>query len=446
MMHLRDRLLAGARPIAPERKDGENLGPEIKKAVEDLNKVFEDFKTKNDERLKQAEKRGEDVVTKAELEKLNKAIDDGIASVNKELKKRVDEIEAKANRLALGLGGGTRKQLTPEQEEYGTKFEAWFRKGEGAVRETELRDLERKAVAGTTDNDPSGGFTVRPEWDTAIDSVLKEVSPIRALATVRQISTSAFKNLVNQHGVSSGWVGERESRPQTLAPDLTEIEYPVMEIYAMPAASQTLLDDSAIDIAQWLTDEIDLEFAQQEGRAFIAGDGVKKPRGFLGGYPVVADTSYAWGKIGYVPTGAAGAYAATAPADALLDLIYALKPAYRANANFVTGRKAMAATRKLKDGQGNYLVDRSIVANAMVETIFGFPVKEAVDMPDIAANSLSLALGDFKRGYLVVDRIGIRVLRDPYTSKPFILFYTTKRVGGGVKNFEAIKLLKFAAS
>jgi HK97 family phage major capsid protein len=177
-----------------------------------------------------------------------------------------------------------------------------------------------------------------------------------------------------------------------------------------------------------------LSSRSRKGRAFIAGDGVKKPRGILGGYPIVADTSYAWGSLGYVATGAAGAFNGSNGADALIDLIFSLKAAYRANASFVFNRKSMAGLRKLKDGQGNYLVDLRLRDNALVEQIFGFPTLEAEGMPDIAANSYSLAFGDFKRGYTIVDRMGTRVLRDPYTSKPYVLFYTTKRVGGGVTN------------
>ena len=448
--HYRSSALAGASllALAPERKEDDPaaLGLEVKKGFEDFNRAFAEFKTKNDERLKQVEKKGEDAVTKTEIEKLNQVLDGLKSDLANKIKKRVDEIEAKANRMALGGGGLGGKQQTQEQKEYGEKFDQYFRGGEDLVRKSELRDLERKAASANSEIDPSGGFTVRPEIDEQIDSVLKEISPVRSVATVRTIGTSSLKRLVNQHGTTSGWVGERESRPQTLAPDLVELEFPVFEIFAMPAASQQLLDDSTIDIGQWLVDEVELEFAQQEGRAFIAGDGVKKPRGIIGGYPIVADANYAWGNLGYVATGASGAFASSNPADALIDLIFTLKSAYRPNGTFLFNRKTMAAIRKLKDGQGNYLVDLRLRDGALVETIFGYPALEVEGMPDIAANSISAAFGDFRRGYTVVDRVGTRVLRDPYTSKPYVLFYTTKRVGGGVSNFEAIKLLKFAAS
>lgn len=454
MMHVKSALLRGTvlnlHP-APERKDADpaTLGPEIKKAVDDLTTLFGEMRTKNEDRLKQIEKKGEDAVTKAELDKIDKAIGAKLDSINGDIKKRVDELEAKANRLALGEGGGPgRKAKTPDQIEYDEKFEAFFRNGEEAAGgKHALRELERKATAATTDTQAAGGFTVRPEMENMIDETLKQISPIRSIATVRTISGAAYQKLVNTHGTSSGWVGERESRTQTLAPDLVALEFPAMEIYAMPAASQNLLDDSYINIDQWLADEVDLEFAAQEGAAFVNGTGTKKPRGFIGGYTPAANASYAWGNPGYVATGLSADYAASAPADALIDLVFALKKGYRNNGTFVMNRKTMGRTRKLKDGQGNYLVDLRLRDNALVETMFGYPVVEAEDMPDYStASAYAVAFGDFKRGYLIVDRAGIRVLRDPYTSKPYVLFYTTKRVGGGIQNFEAIKLLKFAAS
>jgi HK97 family phage major capsid protein len=223
-----------------------------------------------------------------------------------------------------------------------------------------------------------------------------------------------------------------------------------MELYAMPAASQGLLDDAFVDLGDWLASEVELEFANQEGIAFISGDGDKRPSGILGAYTIVADSAYAWGKIGYIATGASGAFKVddTPPkgADCLVDLYYAPKSAYRKNAVWLANRKTLGAIRKLKDGQGNYLLNAVLRQEGFVEEILGRPAVEMPDMPDIAANSYSVAFGDFRRGYLIVDRIGIRVLRDPFTSKPYVLFYTTKRVGGGVQNFEAIKLLKFAAS
>jgi HK97 family phage major capsid protein len=217
-----------------------------------------------------------------------------------------------------------------------------------------------------------------------------------------------------------------------------------MELYAQPAATATLLEDSAVNIDEWLAAEVQETFAAQEGMAFVTGDGVNKPRGFLG-YPTVAQSSWSWGSIGYVATGAAGAFAATNPSDSLIDLIYAVKAGYRQNGVFVMNRKTQSEVRKFKDTGGNYLWQPPAVANGNA-TLMTFPVIDAEDMPNIAANSYSIAFGDFRRGYLVVDRAGVQVLRDPYGAKPYVLFYTTKRVGGGVQDFDAIKLLKMAAS
>ncbi len=212
----------------------------------------------------------------------------------------------------------------------------------------------------------------------------------------------------------------------------------------MPAATATLLDDAAVNIDQWIAGEVELTFAVQEGAAFVAGDGSNKPKGFLA-YTTVANASWAWGSLGYIASGAAGAFASSNPSDTLVDLIYALKAGYRQNGNFVMNRKTQAAIRKFKDSTGNYLWQPPAQAGGRAN-LMTFPIVEAEDMPDVAANSLSIAFGDFRRGYLVVDRLGVRVLRDPYSAKPYVLFYTTKRVGGGVQDFDAIKLMKFAVS
>jgi HK97 family phage major capsid protein len=217
-----------------------------------------------------------------------------------------------------------------------------------------------------------------------------------------------------------------------------------MELYAMPAATPTLLEDSAVNIDEWLAGEVEQVFAQQEGTAFVSGDGTNKPKGFLA-YTTVANASWSWGNIGYIASGAAGAFAASNPSDVLVDLIYAVKAGYRQNGHFVMNRKTQAVIRKFKDTQGNYLWQPPAQADGRA-TLMSFPIVEAEDMPDIAANSLAIAFGDFRRGYLVVDRQGLRVLRDPFSAKPYVLFYTTKRVGGGVQDFDAIKVMKFAAS
>ena len=212
----------------------------------------------------------------------------------------------------------------------------------------------------------------------------------------------------------------------------------------MPAATSAFLDDAAVDVGQWIADEINTAFAEQESAAFVNGDGVNKPTGFLQANQV-AESAWSWGNIGYVPTGVSGAFPAADESDVLIDLVYALKSGYRQNASWVMNRQTQSAIRKLKDANGNYIWQPAAIAGGRA-SLMGFDLVEAEDMPDIAANSASIAFGDFGRGYLIVDRQGVNVLRDPFSAKPYVLFYTTKRVGGGVHNFDAIKLLKFSLS
>jgi HK97 family phage major capsid protein len=289
-----------------------------------------------------------------------------------------------------------------------------------------------------------GGYLVPVEIEQAIGQRLATISPIRSVAAVRTISSNVYKKPFMTTGPAVGWVGETDARPQTSSPVLDELSFPAMELYAMPAATAVLLEDSAVNLDQWIAQEVEQVFATQEGTAFVSGDGSNKPKGFLS-YTTVADASWSWGNIGYIASGAAGAFPSSNPSDVLIDFIYAVKAPYRQNANFVMNRKTQATVRKFKDSTGNYIWQPPAVAGGRA-SLMGFPVIESEDMPDIAANALSIAFGDFGSGYLVVDRAGVSVLRDPYTAKPYVLFYTTKRVGGGVQNFEAIKLMKFAVS
>jgi len=245
-------------------------------------------------------------------------------------------------------------------------------------------------------------------------------------------------------GPAVGWVGETDVRAETDAGQLAELQFPTMELYAMPAATQSLLEDSVVDIDQWIATEVEAAFAEQEGAAFVTGDGVNKPRGFLD-YPTADETAWSWGNIGYVATGNDGVLPASDASDVLIDTVYALKAGYRQNATWVMNRKTQAAVRKLKDADGNYLWQPP-AASGQAASLMGFNLVEAEDMPDIATDTMAMAFGDFQRGYLVVDRTGVSVLRDPYSAKPYVLFYTTKRVGGGVQDFDAIKLVKFGTA
>ncbi len=345
-----------------------------------------------------------------------------------------DQLAIKAQRPHL-----TGTAFDPAQNlAHKSAFDGYVRRGDA----TRLAKLEEKALSAGVGQD--GGYLVPAETEASVNRALKAISPIRAIAGIRQVSGNVYKRPFATSGTDTGWTAETAARAQTNSPVLAELQFPTMEIYAMPAASSTLLDDSIVNIDEWLADEVRLAFAEQEGKAFVTGDGINKPKGFLS-YTTVANASWTWGNLGYIATGVAGAFPAASPGDKILDLIYSAKAPYRANGTFVMNRSTQSAIRKLKDGQGNYLWQPSATPGA-APSLMGYAVAESEDMPDIAANSLSLAFGDFNRGYLIVDRAGIRVLRDPYSAKPYVLFYTTKRVGGGVQDFDAIKLMKFSVS
>ena len=322
--------------------------------------------------------------------------------------------------------------------EHKAAFEAYVRAGESGG----LRALELKALSAGSN--PDGGYLVPPEVKTPIGQRLMAISPIRSIASQHTISSNVYKKPFMTAGPAFGWVGETDARTQTTSPALDELSFPAMELYATPAATATLLEGAAVNIDQWLAQEVEQVFAAQEGTAFVTGDGANKPKGFLN-YTTVDNGSWSWGNIGYVASGVAGGFPATNPSDVLVDLVYAVNVGYRQNAVFEMNRKTQSAVRKFKDTTGNYLWQPAAVAGGRA-SLMRFAVVEAKDMPDVAANSLSVAFGDFNRGYLEVDRAGVSVLRDPYTAKPYVLFYTTKRVGSGVQDFDAIKLMKFAAS
>jgi HK97 family phage major capsid protein len=406
--------------------------PDVKSAdataeFEQFVRGFEAYREGNDARVAQLERRAAaDPVTEEKLARITEFMDAA--------KTRMDRTALDARRPPLG--DASERARDPLAAEHKSAFLAYVRTGEAAG----LKSLEAKALSAGSG--PDGGYLVPDVVEREVLRRLSAISPIRSIASVRVISGGHYKRAFSTTGAAAGWVGETAPRPQTAASTLAEMSYPAMELYAMPAATQTLLDDAIVDIGQWIADEVDTAFAEQEGSAFVVGDGVNKPKGFLA-EDTVDNGAWTWGKLGFVPTGAAGAFPGANPSDVLISLIYALKAGYRQNASFVMNRKVQAAIRKFKDGQGNYLWQPPASAGQPA-TLMGFPVVEAEDMPDMAANSLSLAFGDFRRGYLVVDRAGVRVLRDPYSAKPYVLFYTTKRVGGGVQDYDAIKLLKFA--
>ena len=413
---------------APETKASPTPNAEVNRAFGDFMTEFEQWRDDNDRRLAEIEKRGSaDPLLEEKVARLDRAMD--------ESRRFADALALKQARPRLGADA---RDLSPAALDHKAAFVSYVRGGAGG----DLRRLEEKALSVGSTSD--GGYLAPAELERSVMMRLAQVSPIRAIAGNRQVSSNVFNKPFSPVGATVGWVAETGARAQTTTQTLQQLAFPTMELYAMPAATQALLDDAAIDVETWIAEEVQQAFAEQEGSAFVIGDGISKPKGFMS-YGRVDNASWAWGSLGYVATGVAGALPTSNPSDKLVDLVYALKAGHRQNATWVMNRKTQGEIRKLKDAQGHYLWQPPAVAGSPA-TLMNFPVVEAEDMPAIATDACPIAFGDFRRGYLVVDRLGVRVLRDPYSAKPYVLFYTTKRVGGGVQDFDAIKLLKFGTA
>jgi len=381
-----------------------------------LNAAFEAFKAENDTRLKAIEKGREDVVTNEKVERINSAVGDLQAALDQ------------ANQRIASLGISDDKGRKVRDAEYSAAFAAHMRKG----------DVQASLTKGTASE---GGYTAPVEWDRTLTDKLIIESPMRRICKVQSISTGGFSKLYNNRGTASGWVGETAARPETSGPAFASLNWAFGELYANPAATQTILDDSELDLESWLAGEVQTEFAYQEGVAFVSGNGTNKPNGILTYVTGGANAAtHPFGAITTVNSGAATALAA----DGIFNLVYALPSAFTGNARFAMNRATQGKVRLLKDGQGNYLWQPSAVAGQPA-SLAGFPLEEIAAMPDIAAGAKPILFGDFMQTYLIIDRIGIRVLRDPYTNKPYVMFYTTKRVGGGVANPEAMKAQNISA-
>lgn len=413
----------GAMPIA---MSGEMDLKKLGDLLTEQGKAFEEFKKTNDERVKAKAEGAAVSDLEAKLTQLN--------GVFEAVQEQIKEIQKKAGRP--GTGG----EVDPVKAEHKEAFGKFLRKGD----DDGLGALQAKAYNITTDGD--GGYAVPEELDRDILSTMVDISPMREIANVRTIGTSDYKKLVNTRGTASGWVDEDDARTATNGSNLAQVVPFMGEIYAYPQATQQMLDDVFFDAEGLILDECSTEFAAQEGASFVVGNGTKKPKGFLA-YATAAtgDGSRAFGTLEHVLTGVAGGWAANNPADILITLVHKLKAGMRANARWVMNKNLMAEIRTFKNLDGDYIWRPGLEAGAPA-TLLGYGITEAEDMPAKAASSLSLAFGDFKRGYTIVDRIGTRILRDPYTNKPYVGFYVTKRVGGMVVDSQAIKLLKFAAA
>lgn len=346
-----------------------------------------------------------------------------------EVKSRLDKVARAATRPVMGGADPVGSDST----EVKSFIDGYLRQG----RETELKSL-------TTTPAADGGFAVPRQIDAAIAAALVDISPIRAIAQVVQIGTSGYRKLVTTSGVASGWVSEVAGRPVTATPQFAEIAPPSGDLYANPAASQTMLDDAAFDLETWLAGEIAIEFGRAEGKAFISGTGVNQPEGFLLGTKSTAEDGVrAFGTMQYLGTGSATGLG-TALDTKLIDLIHALKSGHRQGAVFVMNSATLASVRKLKTADGAFVWQPGLVAG-QPDRLLGYPVIEAEDMPDVAGGAYPIAFGNFRNGYLIAERSATRVLRDPFTNKPFVHFYATKRIGGKVLDSNAIKLLKIEA-
>jgi len=394
---------------------------EIAEQVNSLAYAWEEFKQTNNERLSTIERKGN--VDPLQLDKLDR-INDSIDAY----KSRMERLEAFMQRPDSGVESKA-KNNSYEHAEYEKAFSNYIRKG----IESGLENFEKKALSVNSDAD--GGFLVNPAMSQNIITTLNETSPIRLLATVEIISSDALEILEDKDVMTSGWTTETSTVSTTSNSRFGKRSIPVHELYAQPKATQKLIDDSAVDIESWLSGKITESFAIKENAAFVNGDGVGKPRGILS---YAAGTT--WGKIEQVGSGTSGTF----DGDDVIEVFYRLKEPYMHNATFLMNRSTVKIARTLKETvSGQYLWQPGL-AIGTPDSLMGVPVAQAADMPTPAANSLSIAVGDFKQAYMVVDRVGIRILRDPYTDKPFVKFYATKRVGGDVVNFDAIKLLKLA--
>ena len=406
--------------------------PEARAAMHEMMAAFEAFKGANDARLDEIERKASaDTLLEEKVARIDQAVSSAQA--------RLDRVVSEGRRPGISGEAGSPSAASRSASPFHGEEKAAF---DGYLKTGQSLGLELKAGLSTASN--SAGYVVPEQTERAIERRLMAGSPMREIASVRTVGAGVFRKPVSTAGLAAGWVAETAARPETDPATLALLEFPSADLYASPAATQSLLDDALIDLDEWLASEVEDAFAAQETSAFVTGDGVNKPKGFLS-YDIVAEADHEWGKIGYVASGAAGGFAPASPTDRLIDLIYAPKARYRPNGRFVMNRRTVSAVRKFKDSDGGYIWQPA-QRPGETASLLGYPVTEIETMPDIGADAAAIAFGDFQRGYLIVDRAGVRVLRDPYSAKPYVLFYTTKRVGGGVQNFDAIKVMKFSAT
>lgn len=427
---------------------------EIKSLVTAQGTAWEEFKKTNDERLKAIEEGKSTADFEVKLDKLNARLDE----TGNELK----QISLKASRPQAGEGdersekelsafNRTAKSFNADRANGFTPLDAagyaaykagvnqYIRKGNQLMTADELKTVN----VGT---DPQGGYLIGYDMEANIDRVVRRYSAMRDLARVIPIGNASYKKLVKTAGTSGATRGgENTAGSNGTSPNWVELEFRPGTYISEQRITSESLEDSVQDVEGDLITEMGIEFAEMEGADFVTGDGVNGPRGFQS-YNIVANASYAWGSVGYIASGGASGFAGSNPSDALIDLQHGLKRQYRANAAFVMNDATLGAIRKFKDGQGIYLWAPSQLLQGAVGQLLGQPVVTDDFMPDLGSNAFPIAFGDFNRAYYVIDRKGVSILRDPYTAVPHVKFIARRRVGGGIANFEALKLLKCATS
>jgi HK97 family phage major capsid protein len=390
---------------------------DLKQLVNDINHSFLEFKTRNDQRLRELEQGRRDPLLNQQVDSLAREVQN-LA----EIKSRMEQIETQINRPVFATQSG----FDPLHDNAESKIvNKYLRHGESALTPDEIKQL-------SVDSDPQGGYWVTGQMSQSVITKVTETSPLRGLATVETISSDALEIPEDIGEAAVGWTAETGVRSETDSPTIGVRRIPVHEIYAMPKATQQLLDDARVNVEEWLSGKI----ASKMSVTVINGDGVDKPRGLLT-YPAGTTNP---GEIEQINSGSASALTA----DGLRSLFYALKTPYIRSARWIMGRATIEVISKLKDGGGDYLWSPGL-KEGEPQMLLGHPIDRMEDMPNVAANALPIAFGDWKQAYTIVDRAGVRVLRDPYSSKPFVLFYTTKRVGGDITNFEAMVIQKVAA-
>lgn len=400
---------------------------EIKDLVVEQGTAWEEFKKANDSRLEAIESKGyapADTVEK-------------VAKINDELNKigrDLDEVAKKANRPAQPDGNG---KMTSDQMEHKAALGKYLRTGNDAG----LHELEAKALI--SNSDPDGGYLVDVEMDNSIDRIASTISAMRSVANIRSIGNGAYSKLVKTRGISGGWLEENADSSESTEQQFSKIEIKAEKVYAEPWITNEMLEDSFYDLESDIMEEAGLTFAETEGESFITGNGVGKPRG-IATYTNVANASYAWGSVGYVASGKAGAFTSVAPSDALINLQHGLKQQYRPGAVFMMNDATLGTVRQMKDASMGFYLWQPDTTAGFGGQLLGSRVVVDDNLADVAANTMSIAYGNMQRAYTIVDRRGIAVIRDNITKKGVTKFFVSKRVGGGITNFEAVKLMKMA--